>query len=381
MSTERRLFLLVGVSVMSALAQTNVGTGSSGEMGVSSVSNKASGWNAGTASSTPIMISGTVRMDDGSPVPSAVKIQVVCNGTARTVTLTTPNDDFVFQWNAAPPVGPTTGSAFTEIGAVSDAGSRVDRVADDPREACDLRAEAGGFKSTEINLNNRIGFDGSDVGVVFLHRVRGDESKVVSMSTLQAPKDARKNFEKGTELVHLGKLPEAAGYYEKAVAIYPRYADAWISLARVQFTMGQKDAALDSSQRAMNLDDKLVGAWQVLGYIASDRQEWKQAAHYLDEAVRLDPMDSPLPWFFSAFAHYQLQSFDEAERSIRAEIRLDPQFRIRRAQFLLALILIARQDTDGGVAVLHNYLASSPDPRDVDNAKNILTRLQPIASR
>ena len=59
----------------------------------------------------------------------------------------------------------------------------------------------------------------------------------------------------------------------------------------------------------------------------------------------------------------------------------DPQFRIRRAQFLLALILIARQDTEGGAAVLHNYLAASPDPRDVDNAKNILSRLQPYAAK
>jgi hypothetical protein len=51
------------------------------------------------------------------------------------------------------------------------------------------------------------------------------------------------------------------------------------------------------------------------------------------------------------------------------------------AQFLLALILIARQDTEGGAAVLHSYLAGSPDPRDVDNAKNILGRMQPYAAK
>jgi tetratricopeptide (TPR) repeat protein len=322
-------------------------------------------------------------MDDGSAVPATVKIQVVCNGTARTVTQTTSVNDFSFQWNASPPSGQTSGAstAFAEIGAVSDAGSRVERMTDDPRQACDLRAEVGGYTSTEVHLSNRLDLDGSDVGVIFLHRIAGDEGRIVSISTLQAPKDARKNFDKGTDLLHAGKLPEAATCFEKAVTIYPRYAEAWLSLGRIQFTTGRRDAALESMQRAKDLDDKLVGAWQVMGYIAAGRQDWENAAHYLDEAVRLDPADSPLPWFFSAFAHYQLQGFEEAERSIRAEIKLDPQFRIKRAQFLLALILIARQDTVGGAAVLHNYLAASPDPRDVDNAKTILSRLQPVAAK
>ncbi len=269
------------------------------------------------------------------------------------------------------------GSAFTEFGAAIDAGSRFDRTEENLPQSCDLRAESGGYGSTEINLNNRFGFDGSDVGIIFLHRLAQGETGMVSVSTLQAPKDARKNFDKGTELLRQGKVAEAAKSFERAVAIYPGYAEAWLSLGRIQFTTGSRDAAQGSAQRAMDLDSKLVGAWQVLGYIASDKQDWREAAHYLDEAVRMDPTGSALPWFFSALAHYNLRSFDEAERSIRAEIKLDPQFRIRRAQFLLALILIARQDTVGGVAVLHNYLAASPDPRDVKNANDILSRLQP----
>ena len=102
---------------------------------------------------------------------------------------------------------------------------------------------------------------------------------------------------------------------------------------------------------------------------------------YLEQAERLEPVSSVLPWFFSALAYYQLGRFEEAERSIRAEMKLDPQFQYRRSEYLLGLILIARHDTEQGGEMLRDYLASSPNPGDVDAAKTILSRLQSVASK
>jgi tetratricopeptide (TPR) repeat protein len=125
----------------------------------------------------------------------------------------------------------------------------------------------------------------------------------------------------------------------------------------------------------MDLDDKLVGPWQELGYIASDGSKWEDAARYLDQAVRLDPMDSPKAWYFSAMANYNLGRFDLAERNVRAEMKLD-RGKNPRAEYLLGLVLIARKDLQGGAEALRHYIGSVPESAEVDAAKKQLSRVE-----
>jgi tetratricopeptide (TPR) repeat protein len=245
---------------------------------------------------------------------------------------------------------------------------------------CDLRAELGGYTSSAVNLNNPAAFNGPDVGVIWLHRTGQEGSgNLVSVFALSAPKDAKKSFDKGIDLMRTRKWGEAAESFRRAVAIYPNYADAWLGLGRVQFTMGSNDAARNSFARAVQLDAKLTGGWQSLGYLASNDRRWQDAVQYLDKAVALEPLSSPLPWFVSALANFNLGQFERAERSIREEIKLDTRSQYPRAKYLLGLILIGREDVRGGAEAIRSYLASSPEPRDVEPANTVLSRLQ-IAS-
>jgi Flp pilus assembly protein TadD len=144
--------------------------------------------------------------------------------------------------------------------------------------------------------------------------------------------------------------------------------------------MQSSDAAKASLRKALDLDPKMAGTWQTMGYMASDQGDWSNAVRDLGEAERLDPL-STLPWFVSAIAYYRLHRFAEAEASIRAEMKLDPQLQYPRSQFVLGLILIARHDVEGGTASLRNYLASSPDPRDVATASALVNQPMNIASK
>jgi tetratricopeptide (TPR) repeat protein len=215
------------------------------------------------------------------------------------------------------------------------------------------------------------------VGVLWLRPVSGHQGNTVSALSLRAPKDARKLFDKGTELLHSAKLPAAAASFQKAATIYPDYVDAWINLGNAQFRMGANDSARSSLQRAIELDPKMPGAWQMLGYIAFNQKKWDDAAGYLCHAEELDPMNSPMPWFYSAVAYYELRKYDQAEKSIRTEIGMDPVFQNHRAQYVLGMILIARHDLAGGSDALRSYLATKPDPRDVATVETALSKLQP----
>jgi tetratricopeptide (TPR) repeat protein len=244
----------------------------------------------------------------------------------------------------------------------------------DPLANCDLRADAAGFTSTRVSLYNHSEFDNFDVGSIVLHRLNGDEGRVVSMLSLKAPKDAKKNFDKGTEQARANKLADAVGSFRKAVTIYPQYADAWLSMGRIESETGAHDAAEADLQKAMALDDRLVGPWQELGYLASDQSKWEDAARYLDQAVRLDPVDSAKAWYFSAMANYNLGRFELAERSVRAELKLDPGS--AHGEYLLGMVLIARKDLKGGADVLRNYIASTPNGKEVESARQQLSRVE-----
>ena len=51
--------------------------------------------------------------------------------------------------------------------------------------------------------------------------------RTVSATTLAAPKNAKKAFQKGLELVKKKKLDEAQASFQQAVQTYPKYAGAW----------------------------------------------------------------------------------------------------------------------------------------------------------
>jgi tetratricopeptide (TPR) repeat protein len=334
----------------------------------------------------PIFISGTVSTDDGSPLPGSMKIQAVCGADQRIVTHTGPQGDFSFQWGQntgifedASQSGSSSifgGSASGNAGAPSGLGTGLAN----PLSNCELRVDAAGYISSHAPLLSYGQLDRIEVGTLIIHRLTGEEGTTVSVLSMKAPKSAKKNFQKGSDQFRQRKFKEAEASFRKAVTEYPDYADAWLSLGRAERQLGAHDAAREDFQKAMDLDKKLLGPWQELGYLAADQSKWEEAAKFLDQATRLDPMNSPAPWFFSAVADFNLQRYEAAEHSIRAELRLD-QNRNPRAKYLLGLILLARNDLTGGAEALRSFLKVAPAGPDAEMAKKQLLRAEGMAAK
>lgn len=392
-----RLPLLAVMGVVCAWAQNSGTSGTSS--GSSNGTSGASGGSPGTTTGAngvvtttppgtgaipnfggprPVFLSGTVMMDDGSPLPGSVNILGICGTLRRTMGHADASGEFGFQWSIASGEfadASQVGRGSNGTGAASLTGSRNGSRGLDPLSNCELQAEFPGYSSGKASLYDRAGQGNFDVGTLVLHRIASGEGHSVSVLDLNAPKDAKRSFEKGTKLAAADKPADALASFEKAVTIYPQYADSWLSLGKVQWRMGRKDEARASFQRSLELDNKLVGPWQELGYLACDAGKWEDALRYLDQAVRLDPLDSPIAWYFSALANYNLGRFDLAERSVRAELKLDSG-KNPHADYLLGLVLIARRDLEGGAQALRTYIAAAPRSEDVSSARKELSRVE-----
>jgi tetratricopeptide (TPR) repeat protein len=321
-------------------------------------------------------LSGRVTVEDGSVAPRGIAIEMVCSNLRRTVASTDSKGQFIFQYGTAN--GGSDASASGErssnpLLAISsgDAATALRTIVN-----CVLRAELPGYLSDEVSLTDRRAMDHSDVGTIVLHRVFAAEGVAVSSTSLNAPRKARDFYETGLKAMRSGRMDTAAKDFEQAIAVYPVYANAWLELGRVRQQLGTASTARDAWKKASELDPKLTGAYVELGLDAGLSHDWKVATQYLDRALRLDPVDYPEAWFGDAVAHYYLAAYDDAERSAREAVRLDPQGRNPRAGYILGMILAKKGDRDGAAAELKRYLKAAPQAPDAELVKIQLAAIE-----
>ena len=278
----------------------------------------------------PIFLSGRVVTDDGSALPEAATIDRVCGASSHNEGYTDSSGNFSIQ-------------LFNEVGVLQDAsqasgygsmgsnssgsgsggnsgiGSNsnqgVGGMMDRRLSNCELKANLSGFRSQSIMLAALQPMNGpNDVGTIFLHRTaKGEEGATVSASSLAAPKDARKAFQKGMDLLRKQKVEDAFREYQKAVALYPAYATAWCELGKIEASHQQVDIARGSFNEAIKADPKYMEPYLELSRIALNAKDWPGLSELTGKAIALDSFDYPQAFLFNAVAHYNLHEFGPAE--------------------------------------------------------------------
>jgi tetratricopeptide (TPR) repeat protein len=332
----------------------------------------------------PIFLSGTVVMEGGAGPAAGVAIQRVCTGAPRTVAFTNIKGRFNFQWGSTGSIVPEASESGLGNGlhAADDMGANGIRtgamgggLTGQSTQGCELIANAPGFRAARLDLSNHRGSDNSDLGMIVLHRIAGVQGTSVSVTALTAPKNARKDWEKGVEFLRKSKAAEAEKELEKAVGIYPKYANAWFDLGRARVREQADAAARDAFLKAIDADDKLIGPWLELGKMAVSRQNWPDAARYLDRALQLDPLDYPRLWYEDALADYHVRNFDRAERNTREALKVPAANQDPHASQLLGLILMNKQDYAGAAQALRNYVQLAPNANDLTQVKAQIDQL------
>jgi len=389
MKNSALLLLFAAIATVRLNAQSGMGgtptTGAGGQTSVQANPGLASGAR-GPDTSRPINITGKVVIDDGSATVQNITIERVCSGISKTVAYTDSKGHFSFQWGDrnlvvadASDAGPGTKNAG--YGSAQSAGG-ANPLAADPFGSrmmnCALRASLAGYSSDNASLFNRQIVDNPDVGTIVLRRIAGVEGTSVSVTSELAPKDAKKAYEHGLQSLLKNKLDDAAKDFEKAVAVYPKYADAWLSLGKVRIEQQSIEPARAALRKAIEADPKLVTPFVELGLLAARDANWQESGQYLDRAVALDPVDFPQAWYADAVANYNLKQYDAAEKGAREAVKLDPRHVNPRSGYLLGLVLAEKHDYAGAVAELTEFLKLAPNAPDMAQVKDQVSQFEKL---
>jgi len=399
MSSSIRLSaVLIFALSISAFAQRS---GSSGNTGASSTGSRPT-----TPSNTPsfpqpgtnfpntqqqrqiLYISGSVVMSQGTPPPEPVAIERVCGGSAHKEGYTDSKGHYQIQLgqNLELQDVSESGSATSGLGGMSSGSSIMGPPQGmggvNPRDliGCEVRALLPGFQSSSVMIRVEGAFGEIRMDTIVLQQIGGGTGSTISLTTMQAPGNARKAFDKAQKDVSKKNLKDAEKELTKAVQEYPKFAAAWALLGMVHQDFQQTDQAANDYQQAIAADPQYAKPYFGLAVIAANQKNWKETVRFSEQVNRLAPLAYPEAYFFSGVGSYNLGNMNDAEKSLRKFISIDRDHRRPAAALYLGDILARKQDFAGAAEQAKAYLAAEPNAPNSESIRAKVKELEQMSA-
>jgi tetratricopeptide (TPR) repeat protein len=215
---------------------------------------------------------------------------------------------------------------------------------------------------------------------IVLTRLGGVEGATVSLTSMSAPADARKAYEKGRKAGSEKKFEDAIKELNKAVTIYPQYAVAWSLMAEIHRLQNQFDLARKEYGQAVTADPKFVSPYFGLAAMSVVENKWSDAAQLTDQLIALNPFAYPMAYYFNAAANYNLGKLDLAEQSARKFQQMDAAHSRPDIALLLGNILAARHQYAQAAQLYHDFLAAKPDAPNAEEVRKEAQRLEGLSA-
>ena len=340
-----------------------------------------------------MFLQGRVATDDGAPVPHDALVERVCDARVRQQVYATSRGDFSMELGSmADSYLDASGDRSPQYGQASKVpGMGISRL---ELINCELRAKVSGFQSSVIGLVELTPMSSTmNVGAIVVHRATKIKGMTLSAAPYKAPRDARRAYEKGLEAERNGRLADARQYFEKAVEIYPKYANAWFQLGAVLQNLAQKEPARTAYTHATTIDSKFLPPYLSLASLAFEAEDWTQVLNLTNHVLDLDPpkyanvtgyildsdpLDYAEAYFYNSAANYNLNKIADAEKSgLKAE-RLDVRPRFPQLHLLLAEIFARKNDYATAISETKIYLETVPHAKDADQVREQLAKLEKL---
>lgn len=235
-------------------------------------------------------------------------------------------------------------------------------------DKCEITILLKGYRRVTVTLHND--------AVIVLKQVGDPEGSTISMTALHAPKDAVKAYDKGIAAEGDGKLPAAQKQFERAVALYPDYAQAWSRLGEVLDQQSEPKEATAAWEHALQADPKYVRTYLQLIRLDVSEKKMEEAVALADRAVHVGAEEFPGIYYYDAVANDELKNADVAEKTVRRAIDLDKGHEFPAAEALLGKILAGKGDIRGALDHLTKYVLLAPKADDAPAIRQRIAELE-----
>ncbi len=325
-----------------------------------------------------IYIAGSVMQEDGSPPPFGTVIELDCGDTITREATVDSTGGYGFQVGSSNRIGRVMADASDRIGedifdtadVSQNLGSRgwSTSMRTTPLSVrllrCEVRGQYPGYRSTSARMRAGSISGYTEVEPILMYPIARVQGTSVSLTSMLAPKQARRSVEQATKALKKEKFDEAEVLLKSAIGIYPASAEAWFLLGDVYQLQKRKQEARESYLRAVQADGLYVRPYLRLARLSMNERDWRNAADLSNKALELDPIAFPEAYYLNALALYNLKDLETAERSVRKGQRLDLSRQFPQMHLILANILSIKQDALGSIEEMRKYLKDAPKAED-----------------
>ena len=317
----------------------------------------------------PVRITGNVKLEDKSVPPSPALIERVCQGLAHPEGTTDLKGSFAVDLGHDIIQDPYSIHIQSGVDMPPSEG-------DHPFNDCLIRASLPGYRSDMVPMAGAKPDGHPFLGTITLHFLGKVDGYLISPTSVEAPKDAKKEFDKAQDATRKNKQADAIQSYQKALKAYPDYAAAWYELGRLQAAAQKSDDAKKSFEAAIKADAKYIPPYLQISAVAYTNQDWPTLADISEKLLALDSFDYPQAFYYSAVALYFTGKNADARTRCEQAIKVDTEHHFAQTHQLMASILVKLGQQAQALAELETYAKLYPKAEDIIQVEGQIAQLK-----
>ncbi|MGE5109903.1 MAG: tetratricopeptide repeat protein [Acidobacteriaceae bacterium] len=257
----------------------------------------------------------------------------------------------------------------------TDMDGRVRFTAIPTGQTYQIKVSGAGIETTQTSMDLFQGenFHHQMVAVKLAEGKNNLPGGLVSASMLNVPVKARREFDKGMELMRKEKWADAKKHLEKATQEYPNFDWAYNNIGVVDMQMKDEAGAQEAFARAVAINSKNPDATRNLARLKLKGDDFQGAKTLLLDSVTAKPGD-PETLALLAYAQYRTKDFEQALTNAE-KVHTDKSDKYPLAHLIAASIRESRGDRAGAQKQYEMYLKEAPDGPQAQIAKDGLARV------
>jgi tetratricopeptide (TPR) repeat protein len=189
------------------------------------------------------------------------------------------------------------------------------------------------------------------------------------------PEAAQQEFNLGSKEMDKKHWEEAKVHFQKAIAAFPKYAEAFNNLGQVEIQLKDGKNAVEAFRSATQIEPTLQQANLYLGQFYYENVQYKEAEPYLLHAAAGQPNSAKL---LTALANTEIQNgeSDLALANARKVPSLPDHKQFAISHLIVAQALTGKGKDDEVAKEYEEYLKEAPDSPLAPRVKDALSKLK-----